>query len=178
MSKVWASYMQPPANVSHIWVCFQWKPPVFLLLFLSHVALGLKVKVQRLKFKVAHVEQFKMATLQKVLQKVLFPRSGLLGLPAGLDSRVILCRHVASCNYTHRYRPEACRGLCTPAVEPESERMMPFEEYRKLRKALKWRARIAGIPMGLLGIAASSFVNVHFNPRMFEMSPEEIKPIL
>ena len=116
-----------------------------------------------------------MATLQKVF----LSRSGrLLGLSVGLDGRIALCRHVASCNHVHRYCPESCRRLCTSAIDPGSERMMQFEEYRKLRKALKWRARIAGIPMGLLGIAASSFVNVRFNPRLFEMSPEEIKPIL
>ena len=56
--------------------------------------------------------------------------------------------------------------------------MMPFEEYRKLKKALKMRARIAGLPTAVVGVMASSFVNVHFNPRMFEMTPEEVQPIL
>lgn len=59
-----------------------------------------------------------------------------------------------------------------------SLRMMPFEEYRKLKKALKMRARIAGLPTAVVGVMASSFVNIHFNPRMFEMTPEEVQPIL
>ena len=58
------------------------------------------------------------------------------------------------------------------------QRMLPFEEYKKLKKALKLRARLSGLPMGLVGIAVSSFVNVHFNPRMFDATPEEIQPIL
>lgn len=55
---------------------------------------------------------------------------------------------------------------------------MPFEEYRKLKTALKLRARIAGFPMAFVGIALSSVVSIHLNPRMFEMTPEEIQPIL
>ena len=58
-------------------------------------------------------------------------------------------------------------------------RMMKFEEYRKLKKALKWNARIAAIPAGLVAVAISSAANVHFNPTMFEAAtPEEIQPIL
>ncbi len=56
---------------------------------------------------------------------------------------------------------------------------MSFEEYRKLRKALKWRGRFAGIPLGLLAVTASSTVSAHFLPDMFNPQPEvEIQPIL
>ena len=55
---------------------------------------------------------------------------------------------------------------------------LAFEEYRKLRKSLKMRGRLAGIPMGFLGMGISSFVNVQFNPNMFNMTPEEVQPIL
>ncbi len=51
--------------------------------------------------------------------------------------------------------------------------MMPFEEYRKLKKGLKLRARVSGLPMALVGILASSAVNVHFNPNMLAPVPEE-----
>eukprot|EP00731_Ephydatia_muelleri_P030710 Em0022g224a len=56
--------------------------------------------------------------------------------------------------------------------------MMPFQQYRKLKQTLKVKARLAGIPAGLLGMTTSSAVNISLNPRMFEMTPEEIKPIL
>ena len=56
---------------------------------------------------------------------------------------------------------------------------MTFEEYRKLRKSLKTRGRVAGLPMAFLGMGISSFVNVHYvTPNMFDMTPEEIQPIL
>jgi len=55
---------------------------------------------------------------------------------------------------------------------------MTFEEYRNLRKTLKTRSRIAGVPLACVGISISSFVCIQMNPRMFEMTPEEMKPIL
>ena len=57
-------------------------------------------------------------------------------------------------------------------------RMMPFPEYRKLRKSLKWQTRICGIPFALAGMAVSATINVYLNPGMFEMTPEEVTPIL
>ena len=61
-----------------------------------------------------------------------------------------------------------------------NERMMPFEEYRKIKKRLKNRARLAGIPMALFGTTVSSAINIHFNPQMLEFqNPEvELTPIL
>ena len=59
-----------------------------------------------------------------------------------------------------------------------SYKNISFEEYRKLRKALKLRARIAGVPLAFISMGISSLVNVYLNPRMFEMTPEEVKPIL
>jgi import inner membrane translocase subunit TIM23 len=59
------------------------------------------------------------------------------------------------------------------------ERMMKFEDYRKMKKTLKWNARVAGVPGGLVAMAISSAVNMHFNPKMFEAAtPEEIQYIL
>ena len=55
---------------------------------------------------------------------------------------------------------------------------MSFEEYRKLRRSLKWRGRIAGIPMTFLAIAASSAVNIHLNPDMFNPQPEAEIPLI
>ena len=61
----------------------------------------------------------------------------------------------------------------------ESEKKMTFEEYRKLRRSLKTRSRVAGLPMAFFGMGISSFVNVHYvTPNMFDMTPEEIQPIL
>lgn len=56
--------------------------------------------------------------------------------------------------------------------------MMPFENYRKLKRTLKWRARIAGIPMGLAGVMFSSYLNVQLNPSMLAATQEEVQPVL
>lgn len=66
----------------------------------------------------------------------------------------------------------------TPLNKTEQKFTIPFTEYRKLKKSLKMRSRVAGIPMGFVGISISSAVNIQLNPRMFEMTPEEIQPIL
>jgi len=55
---------------------------------------------------------------------------------------------------------------------------MPFEDYRKLKKSQKMKARVWGVPFALSGMMASSIVNVMITPNMFEMTPEEIQPIL
>jgi hypothetical protein len=61
---------------------------------------------------------------------------------------------------------------------PPEKFSMSFSEYRTLKKSMKMRSKIAGIPMGFFGIGLSSAVNVHLNPHMFEMTPEEVEPIL
>ena len=63
-------------------------------------------------------------------------------------------------------------------MEDSTRGKMSFEEYRKLKKALRMRARVAGLPMGLVGMSLSSAIGIHLNPRMFEMTPEEVQPIL
>lgn len=67
------------------------------------------------------------------------------------------------------------RLYSTEVVDSEK---LTFEEYRKLRKSLKMRGRVAGLPMALLGMGISSFVNVQYNPDMFNMAPEDVQPIL
>jgi hypothetical protein len=62
----------------------------------------------------------------------------------------------------------------------DTQRMMPFEEYRKLRRRLKMRSRLSGLPVAFLGVGASSAANVHFHPQMLEFqNPDvELAPIL
>ncbi|CAI8042082.1 hypothetical protein GBAR_LOCUS23373 [Geodia barretti] len=60
---------------------------------------------------------------------------------------------------------------CSTAVD--RQRMMPFERYRKLRRRLKSRSRVAGVPGALAGVALSSAVNVHFHPQMLEFQNPE-----
>ena len=70
---------------------------------------------------------------------------------------------------------------CHYSIEASSSqdpRMMPFQDYRKLKRTLKWRTRIAGIPMGLAGIMFSSYLNVQLNPSMLAATPEEVQPVL
>lgn len=60
----------------------------------------------------------------------------------------------------------------------ESKEMMPFEEYRKLKKSMKYRGRIWGVPFAFTGMSISSAINVMVFPNIFEMAPEDIQPIL
>lgn len=60
----------------------------------------------------------------------------------------------------------------------ESKRMMPFEDYRKLKKTIKQRARIWGIPFAFAGMSISSAINVMVFPNILEMTAEDIQPIL
>ena len=59
-----------------------------------------------------------------------------------------------------------------------SQADISFEDYRKLRKTLKSRSRVAGIPLAFISMGVSSLINVQMNPGMFEMTPEEVQPIL
>ena len=62
----------------------------------------------------------------------------------------------------------------------DEQRMMPFKEYRRLRRRLKMRARLAGLPVACVGVGLSSAINVHFHPQMLEFqNPDvELAPIL
>ena len=74
----------------------------------------------------------------------------------------------------------AClRNYSQETKQSSSVEKMSFEEYRKLRKALKLRGRIAGIPLGMLAITVTSSISVNLMPDMFNPQPEvEIQPIL
>ena len=56
--------------------------------------------------------------------------------------------------------------------------MMPFEDYRKLKKTMKFRARIWGVPFAFAGMSISSTVNVMLFPNILEMAADDIQPIL
>ena len=126
-----------------------------------------------------------MATL---FQRMFLPKSSFLqGL--GVSSKWVygtaaVCRHITTCklaegNHDHHSTvllPKRLYSSETATGPPQST--MSFEEYKKLKRALKVRARVAGIPVAFVGIIISSAISVHMNPRMFEMTPEEITPIL
>lgn len=92
-----------------------------------------------------------------------------------------ICRFVGKAIQRQESRTLCSSIMCfRPYSNDPSERMMHFEEYRKLRKRLKIRARLAGVPMALVGTSLSSAINIHFNPQMLEFqNPEvELTPIL
>ena len=55
---------------------------------------------------------------------------------------------------------------------------LTFEEYQKLRRKLRTRQRIAGLPVGALALVTSSAVSAYLNPNMFDAAPEQIQPIM
>ena len=66
-------------------------------------------------------------------------------------------------------------GRTCSTVDIGRHRTMPFEQYRKLRRQLKFRARVAGVPAALVGVGLSSAVNVHFHPQMLEFQNPEVE---
>ena len=91
--------------------------------------------------------------------------------------------------YGHRYKAKPFASFEAVGLfnttrkfsnQTDQPRMMPFVDYRKLRRRLKLRSRLAGLPMALTGVALSSAVNIHFQPQMLEFqSPDvELAPIL
>lgn len=104
--------------------------------------------------------------------------------PQRTVSRSVQCRrYVCSASAPLTQRLVASCPRCPQrmySVEATSDsdgspvrRMMPFEEYRKLKKALKLRARMSGLPMAGVGILASAALNTHFNPNLLAPVPEE-----
>lgn len=55
---------------------------------------------------------------------------------------------------------------------------LTFEEYQKLRRKLRTRQRIAGLPVGAVALLTSSAVSAYLNPNMFDATPEQIQPIM
>ena len=70
------------------------------------------------------------------------------------------------------------------AEQPRVKRSQPrqfeltFEEYQKLRRKVRTTQRIAGLPVGALGLLTSSAVSAYLNPNMFDATPEQIQPIM
>ena len=55
---------------------------------------------------------------------------------------------------------------------------LSFDEYQKLRKQLRTRQRLAGLPIGFSALFTSSFTSAYMFPNMFDATPEQIQPIL
>lgn len=55
---------------------------------------------------------------------------------------------------------------------------MSFEEFQKLRRKLRTRQRLAGLPIGMTALLTSSVVSAYMFPNMFDATPEQIEPIL
>lgn len=55
---------------------------------------------------------------------------------------------------------------------------LSFEEFQKLRRKLRTRQRLAGLPIGMTALLTSSVVSAYMFPNMFDATPEQIEPIL
>ncbi|XP_019858087.1 PREDICTED: uncharacterized protein LOC109586349 isoform X2 [Amphimedon queenslandica] len=78
-------------------------------------------------------------------------------------------------------RLSTSRWMSSDSSESQlGERMMNFEEYRKLKRSLKWNVGVAGIPMGCIAVGISSMANLHFMLHIFDtlLPLEEITPII
>lgn len=82
---------------------------------------------------------------------------------------------------SRHYAQSVCRCGSTnsPQQQPQERPFdIPFREYRRMRKQMKWR----DMGVGLLGSTVSTFafmnLFIQLYPNLFTMSPEDIKPIL
>ena len=55
---------------------------------------------------------------------------------------------------------------------------LSFEEFQKLRRKLRTRQRLAGLPVGMTALLTSSVVSAYMFPNMFDATPEQVEPIL
>ena len=99
--------------------------------------------------------------------------------PPGIKEVSLYTTNHAACIQFVSAPTISLRVYSSSAGEGSDSEKMTFEEYRKLRKSLRTRGRVAGLPVAFFGMGISSFVNVHYiTPNMFDMTPEEIQPIL
>ena len=180
---------------AHIWVSLKRKPLVFAAIFtFSHGStgcqspegyrVGRRVRVESTKFKRSTCDPKMALLLWRISTRLhrpilLIEKHSKPPLPR---IRVFLSTNVSELASITRANPTTCHWLSTrlysSSTEDGSGEKLTFGEYRKLRKSLKVRARIAGLPMAFLGMGISSFVNVQLHPHMFNMTPEEVQPIL
>jgi len=64
------------------------------------------------------------------------------------------------------------------AEEPKKEASLSFPEYQKLKRSLRTRQRVAGVPFALSGIGISSVTSAYMFPDMFDATPDNVQLIL
>lgn len=67
--------------------------------------------------------------------------------------------------------------LQTATVTPEQFNIS-FADYQKLKRNLKTKQRIAGIPFALTGMLGSSMATAYLMPDMFDATPENVQLIM
>lgn len=55
---------------------------------------------------------------------------------------------------------------------------LSFEGYQKLKRKIRSRQRIAGLPVAAVALLTSSAVSAYLNPNMFDAPPDQIQPIM
>ena len=53
-----------------------------------------------------------------------------------------------------------------------------FEEYIQLKRSIRSKQRISGIPFAVLGLSTSSIVSAYMFPDMFDATPENVQLIM
>lgn len=66
-----------------------------------------------------------------------------------------------------------------PVVETSKRPFdLTFEEFQKLKRKIRSRQRIAGLPIAAVALMTSSAVSAYLNPNMFDAPPDQIQPIM
>lgn len=55
---------------------------------------------------------------------------------------------------------------------------LSFEEFQQLRRKLRTKQKLAGLPIGVTFLLASSTITAYMFPNIFDATPEQIEPIL
>eukprot|EP01137_Pigoraptor_chileana_P015274 Opistho-2@70989 len=71
-------------------------------------------------------------------------------------------------------------GVATNVYVDAAQPMMPFEEYRRVKRRLTIQQRVAGVLSGVSGTLASQFAFVGMYPHYFDPNtpPDQIQPIM
>lgn len=89
---------------------------------------------------------------------------------------------VSSISTTSRERKK--RGFHVSSTSLQANTSVPkqfnlsFDEYQKLKRSIRTKQRIAGIPFAFCGMTAASLTMAYMYPDMFDATPENVQLIL
>lgn len=122
----------------------------------------------------------KMRSLSRLIanQKIRFLTNCLVKQVPHKQNNLILVSIRPLCSSTSAENPSNSQSSDNLKVESNKKLDLSFEEYQKLKRKIRSRQRIAGLPIAAVALMTSSAVSAYLNPNMFDAPPDQIQPIM